>query len=156
MLRVLIVLMACIGVTTLMANERPFGQNSIMSESRIAERVIRNGDVCLQGESCAGQKVVAPSAQDEQAEVVVATGPRSGDQIYASYCAGCHDTGAANAPKAGDAQVWNARLENRGSREALWKSAWTGLGAMPPKGLCMDCSEDEFSAAVAHILEVSR
>lgn len=134
------------------AGDKPFGERSLMSDSSIADRVERTGAVCLEGEACAGQ-VAKPM---EQEVVEVASGPRTGDAIYTSYCAGCHVSGAAGAPKVGDAAVWSARVDARGGEEELWASAWKGIGAMPPKGMCMDCSEDEFAGAVAFMLKESQ
>ena len=148
LIAVVVMMLASLGV----AQDKPFGERSIMSKSNIHERVSRNGVVCLAGEDCAGQ--VAQAAPEEPVEV--AAGPRAGDAIYNSYCAGCHVAGAAGAPKVGDVDAWAARLDARGGDEGLWKSAWRGIGAMPPKGMCMDCSEEEFESAVVYMVENSK
>lgn len=146
---VIVVILMSFGVQ---AVEKPFGERSLMSNSSIAERIERTGAVCLQGEDCAG-KVAKPVVKEV---VEVAAGPRAGDVVYNSFCAGCHVAGAAGAPKTGDVAAWSARLDARGSTEALSASAWKGLGAMPPKGMCMDCTEEEFNGAVAFMLESSQ
>jgi cytochrome c5 len=52
----------------------------------------------------------------------------SGDKVYKAQCAACHDSGAAGAPKFGDAAAWAPRIKN--GFETLWQSALKGKGAM--------------------------
>jgi|GEM_PF-361630 len=156
MFKVLSTMLVCLGlVGVAQAVDKPFGERSVMSESSIAERVHRAGEVCKTGEECAG-KIVKTDDAAPMEEEVLASGPRTGDVIYTSYCAGCHASGAAGSPKFGDAAAWDARLKKNGSEEALWQSAWSGIGIMPAKGMCMDCSEEEFAGAVAHIVNNSQ
>jgi len=72
----------------------------------------------------------------------------SGEQVYNKSCQNCHATGAAGAPKLGDATIWNKRIEK--GIEALYISAINGVPstAMMPKGTCGTCSDDELKAAV--------
>ena len=67
--------------------------------------------------------------------------PKSGEQVYNGSCMACHATGAAGAPKLGDAAAWAPRIAN--GMDSLMTNATKGLNAMPPKGLCMSCSADE-------------
>ncbi len=67
-------------------------------------------------------------------------------EIYEKTCKACHDIGAAGAPKTGDAEAWKPRLEK--GEEALLKSVANGLNAMPPKGMCYDCTTDEYKALI--------
>ena len=113
------------------------------TKESLEDRIKPVGDVCMAGDPCAAAVVVA-SAE-----------PRSGEVVYSTKCFTCHATGAAGAPKLGDAADWSARLAERGE-EALYTNAWAGYKAMPAKGLCMDCSEDEIKAAVDHILVNSK
>ena len=83
------------------------------------------------------------------AAAAAAAEPRTGDAVYNGACMACHTTGAAGAPKFGDKAAWDARGK---TVEAYTQSVWNGLGAMPAKGMCMDCSQDEIRAAVEHIL----
>ena len=53
-------------------------------------------------------------------------------EIYEKTCKVCHETGAANAPKRGDAAAWKPRLEK--GTDTLMASINNGLNAMPPKG----------------------
>ncbi len=65
---------------------------------------------------------------------------------YNKSCAVCHASGAANAPKTGDAEAWAPRLEK--GTEALVQSVHNGLNAMPPKGMCFDCSDEDYAALI--------
>ena len=77
-------------------------------------------------------------------------GSRSGEEIYNSKCTACHATGAAGAPKTGVADDWADRIAK--GVDTLYTSAISGLNGMPPKGLCMDCSDEEMKAAVDYML----
>ncbi|MBN7797095.1 c-type cytochrome [Parahaliea mediterranea] len=65
---------------------------------------------------------------------------------YNKSCAVCHNTGAANAPKTHDVEAWKPRLDK--GVDALVQSVNSGLNAMPPKGMCFDCSDDEYKALI--------
>jgi cytochrome c5 len=86
-------------------------------------------------------------------EPVVAkpTGPRTGEQVYQSSCFACHGTGALDAPKKGDAAGWKPRLAQ--GMETLHKHAIDGIRAMPPRGTCGDCSDDEILLAIKFMTE---
>lgn len=94
------------------------------------------------GEVNVGAVAAAPAAS---------AGPRSGDQIYNSACLACHSTGVAGAPKVGDKAAWGPRAKK--GIDGLLKNAIHGLNAMPPKGTCADCSDDELKAAIEHMLK---
>ena len=68
------------------------------------------------------------------------------DAKYDKACKLCHDSGLMGAPKTGDAAAWAPRLEK--GNEALMKSVKEGFNAMPPKGACMDCSDEEFQQLI--------
>jgi cytochrome c5 len=65
---------------------------------------------------------------------------------YSKSCGACHASGAAGAPKKGDKAAWAARLKK--GEAALVKSVKNGYNAMPPKGLCMDCSDADYKALI--------
>lgn len=99
---------------------------------KIAERIKPVGTVCV-GAECGGA-AVAPAE------------PRSGKEVYQSACTACHGMGVLGAPKTGDTAAWDARLAK--GLDATLKNALNGLNAMPPKGNCMNCSDDEILAAI--------
>lgn len=68
-------------------------------------------------------------------EIRDASGPavlRTGEQVYQAQCAACHGSGAAGAPKLGDAAAWGARVAT--GYDALLTSALKGKGAMAAQG----------------------
>lgn len=67
---------------------------------------------------------------------------------YDKSCAFCHASGAAGAPKVGDAAAWKPRLAK--GQDALLKSVKNGLNAMPAKGMCNDCTDAEFKALIQY------
>lgn len=82
---------------------------------------------------------------------VASSGPRSGADIYNKSCVACHGVGVLGAPKLQDAADWAPRLEK--GFDTVWKNAINGIGGMPPKGTCGDCSDDELKAALEYMTE---
>lgn len=80
----------------------------------------------------------------------------AGEAVYKRACAGCHMTGAAGAPRVGDASAWQPRIA-KGSA-ALVQSAITGVPgtAMMARGTCGTCSDDDIRAAVEYMIAQSR
>lgn len=68
---------------------------------------------------------------------------------YNRSCIACHAAGAAGAPRSFQVNAWAPRLEK--GMPALLQSVEKGLNAMPPKGLCMDCSVDEVQALITYM-----
>ena len=57
---------------------------------------------------------------------------KSGEEVYKAQCSACHATGAAGAPKFGDAAAWAPRIKT--GFDALMNSALKGKGAMGAQG----------------------
>jgi cytochrome c5 len=74
-----------------------------------------------------------------------------GQKIYDTTCHACHAAGVAGAPKLGDKAAWAPRIAK--GPDALLSSVKNGLNAMPPKGTCMACSDDELRAAMLYMVE---
>jgi len=74
----------------------------------------------------------------------------NGKAIFEKSCAACHTTGAAGAPKIGDAAAWGPRIKS--GPNALYASAIKGKGTMPPKGGNTSLSDAEVQAAVNYII----
>lgn len=68
---------------------------------------------------------------------------------YNQSCMACHAAGVAGAPKSFDAAAWAPRLKT--GMDTLVASVKNGKGAMPPKGLCMDCSDDQFKQLITYM-----
>ena len=111
-------------------------QTQDMSDDAIKARIQPVGNVHI-----AGAK--APGSAD--------AGPRSGADIYAKSCVACHTSGVLGAPKLQDAADWAPRLEK--GFDVVWQNAIKGINAMPPKGTCSSCSDDDIKAAVEHMIE---
>ena len=94
---------------------------------------------------------VAGSIEDQ----IVAGGgsDRGAEEVYNAACMACHMTGAAGAPILGDTSAWSARITQ--SVETLYDHAINGIGAMPAKGGCMSCSDNEVKAVVDFMIEKS-
>jgi cytochrome c5 len=74
----------------------------------------------------------------------------AGEDRYKSSCSVCHDTGVGGAPKFRNKDDWKARMAL--GIDGLLQSAIKGKGAMPPKGTCMQCSDEELKLAIQHML----
>ena len=81
------------------------------------------------------------------------TADKSPDQLYQGACLACHSTGAAGAPKIGDAAAWTARLAK--GLDSLVTSAINGIGAMPPRG-GSQYNDDQVRATVEYLLSESK
>ena len=80
------------------------------------------------------------------AGAATAEGTRDTTELYNRACMACHASGAAGAPKTGDTAAWAPRLEK--GMDVLIASAKNGLNAMPPRAMCMDCTDDEYKALI--------
>lgn len=78
------------------------------------------------------------------------TGPRDGATVYGTFCIACHSSGVSGAPKTGDAADWAPRIAQ--GKDILKDHAINGFNAMPAKGSCMDCSDDEIVDAIEHMI----
>ncbi len=115
--------------------------------AEIEARIAPVGEVCLKGDaSCAGAAPAAPA--------VAAT--RSGKEVYDTVCFACHATGAAGAPKFGDAADWSARLAK--GMDAMHQSALHGVPGtgMMAKGGCASCTDEEVIAASDYMIDNSK
>jgi len=108
----------------------------------IEARIKPVGEACIEGDSSCGMAVVA------------STGTRTGEEIYNSSCMACHGTGVPGAPQLGDAAQWSARVSK--GMAVVYSNAINGVNAMPPKGTCMSCSDDEINATVDYMVENSQ
>ena len=77
-----------------------------------------------------------------------------GKTTYDTKCGVCHATGVAGAPKFGDKAAWEPRIAT--GMDAMLAIAISGKGAMPPKGTCMDCSDDDLKAAIQYMVDAAK
>jgi len=121
---------------------------SDFDRDQIQQRISPVGQVRVQEPPLpAGGQVPAPEVKQEEPKV-------AGQDTYEKYCMVCHGTGVAGAPKFRVEEDWKARLAKQ-DIASLTATAITGLNAMPPKGTCADCSDEEIKAAVQYMVPQS-
>ena len=131
-------------LSVLVASVAMAGIFSVQAEDSTAVNTAPVGQTCLQGPPCASAAAASAGG-----------GAKTGEQVYNTACTSCHSTGAAGAPKVGDAAAWKPRLDAKG-KDGLYKSAVGGFNGMPAKGLCFACSDDELKGAVDYMLDKSK
>nr|WP_235659293.1 c-type cytochrome [Legionella maceachernii] len=121
---------------------------SAADRQQIEDRIRPIGQIHL-----ASQSTLASSgtAQDEAKAKVTET---SGQTVYEQYCSTCHRDGVAGAPKFRDSADWQSRLDKK-TLDELVASAMKGLNAMPMKGTCMQCNDEEIKNAIQYMLPQS-
>ncbi|MCC2667069.1 MAG: Cytochrome c5 [Gammaproteobacteria bacterium] len=80
--------------------------------------------------------------------------PEAGKKIFKEYCASCHAPVPiipVNAPKIDDKIAWKIRYKKGIS--LLLKRTIEGVGAMPARGGCFECSDAQLQAAMYYILQ---
>jgi cytochrome c5 len=116
-------------------------------DQQIAERLAPVGTVCLAGETCATGAATA-------AAPVAATGAAAAFDVsaaYEQYCAMCHNTGMAGAPMRTPVDHWQARLADVGINTIV-TNAINGINAMPARGMCMNCSDENIGELVNYLM----
>ena len=68
------------------------------------------------------------------------------EALYNRTCAACHAGQLPQAPQAGDRAAWEPRLAQ--GMEILVGHVTQGFKAMPPRGLCMDCSAEDYHSLI--------
>ncbi len=91
---------------------------------------------------------IAPVGHVEVKDANDAAAMKTGEQVFQAQCSACHATGAAGAPKFGDAAAWGPRIKS--GFDALVLSALKGKGNMGPQG-GGDFSDFEISRAVVYM-----
>jgi cytochrome c5 len=110
------------------------------SAEQVRERTAPVGQVCRAGMGCGGVAATAGPG-----------GTMSGQQIYDQYCFVCHATGVTEAPRFANAEDWETRVTK--GMDTLLETTLSGMNAMPAKGTCMACSEDELQAAIDYMVD---
>lgn len=123
-------------------------------DQQIAERLAPVGSVCLAGDACAtgGSSSAGSSAAPAMAQA--ASAEFSASATYEQYCAMCHNTGMANAPRRDDAAHWTARIAEVGLA-TITTNAITGINAMPARGMCATCTDEQIGEIVEYLSGVT-
>jgi cytochrome c5 len=106
------------------------------------------------GFKVAGGDAAPAAAPAAAAPAAASADAGKGKQVFDSACMACHATGAAGAPKVGDKAAWAPRIAQ--GMDTLFNNAINGIRAMPPKGTCMACSDDDLKAAVSYMVGESK
>lgn len=75
-------------------------------------------------------------------------------QIYNTYCIACHVNGVAGAPRIGHAEEWQPRIDK--GIDTLLANAIKGFNAMPPRGICSNCSDEELRHTILYMIDQSQ
>ncbi len=119
----------------------PLGERSLFASNNVIQRIRLAGSVCLEGQPCAEEVAVAAAPAASEGAVA-----RSGEEVYNAACMACHSAGVMGAPVMGDKSQWSARITQ--GKETLYQHSINGFNAMPAKGGCASCSDDDIKAAV--------
>ena len=101
------------------------------------------------------QKAPSPpgSADLRVAELAVPDEPQLA-QKYARACQTCHSSRASTAPLTGFVPDWQVRLQQ--GLPTLVTHAREGYKAMPPRGYCNDCSDQDLEALIVFMSSTQR
>ncbi len=77
----------------------------------------------------------------------------AGEAVFTANCAACHATGAAGAPKVGEASQWGPRVAQGAA--TLFKHAMEGFKAMPARGGNPELDDVEIQRAVVYMANKS-
>ena len=115
-------------------------------EEEAAAAAVATEDAPVDEEAIEEASAGEEAAGDEPAHAGI-----DGEAVYNQACMACHMTGAAGAPRRGEAGEWEGRIDQ--DIETLYDHAINGFNAMPPKGGNMGLSDDEVRAAVDFLVE---
>ena len=119
---------------------------------QIEKRIKPYGQVRVEGEASVTK--TEPEKQKTAGKEAAEELPLSAETIYTRYCAACHRTGLAGAPIFRNAEQWKSRLDKK-SLEELTATAVKGINAMPAKGTCNQCSEEDIRRSIEYMLPQS-
>ena len=109
-------------------------------------RIKKIGDICVEGADCA--------LKTGSVQVLASVGSNV-ESNFNKSCATCHNTGVAGAPMFADLAAWAPRLEK--GFEALYANTINGLPpAMPQRGMCFSCSDEDLRNLVDYMVDAAR
>lgn len=65
-------------------------------------------------------------------------------ELHELYCKSCHTTESSGAPQTHNVKVWTERIEDK-ALSGLVESSITGIGNMPPQGMCNECTAEDLT-----------
>lgn len=112
-------------------------------EDEIRARTAPIAEVCVDGQDCGNiTTAAAPKAASSE--------PRSGEEVFGAVCKACHGSGVAGAPVFGNKDEWAPRVKQ--GIDTLVSHALNGYNAMPAKGGCSSCPDEEIKNAVEYMV----
>ena len=91
---------------------------------------------------------------DEPLQLAQLTADFNAETTYMMSCFACHSSGAGGAPKMDDPADWSARMEK--GMEGVMANVINGVNAMPAKGLCFNCTNEDLQALVDYMYSLSQ
>jgi cytochrome c5 len=83
--------------------------------------------------------------------------PRAGEKVFKEFCSACHakePTIDVHAPLVSDTKTWQYRAKM--GMPTLLKITINGKGAMPARGGCFECSDDQLRQTIQYILDQAK
>lgn len=130
----------CVGVPSLSFALCTAHVSESMTPDAIVSRIKPIGQVEAEGAPPPGSQPAA----------AVELSANAGEERYKSTCSVCHETGVGGAPKFRNQADWKERMTV--GIDGMLKIAIEGKGAMPPKGTCMQCSDQELKMTIEYML----
>ncbi len=85
-----------------------------------------------------------------------AVAAEDGKAVFEDVCTSCHTGGfkgwITGAPDIDDAEEWAEALEK--SLAELTEGTINGVGDMPARGKCKECSDEQLGAATEHLVKL--
>ncbi|MEM6413455.1 MAG: PQQ-dependent sugar dehydrogenase [Pseudomonadota bacterium] len=132
---------------------RALSETPILAEINGRIRDIKtadDGSVWILSQKGSLFRLYKPEGVDQTTLTGIA-GMRSGTQVYNTVCSSCHSQNAPGVPNIDDPDAWTDRLSK--GKNALYTNTINGIGSMPSKGYCEDCTDAELKAAVDYMIE---
>lgn len=141
-------------------SEQPPAANKVKSSQADTAMPATKDEAVIPAEPAAAKEddattqAVAPVSQPTT--VAESAPAMTGEDVYKKYCFVCHQSGVANAPKLGDKAAWAPRIAK--GHDKLMQSAINGIPgtAMPPKGNCRSCSDEELGNSINYMTSQSQ
>ena len=118
-----------------------------MMQSKVVKAVALTGALVFAGSLSADNS-------GEPLQLAQLTDGFDAQATYMQSCFACHNSGAGGAPKLDDPADWSTRMEK--GMEAMMANVINGVNAMPAKGLCFNCTDDDLQAIVQYMFDSSQ
>ncbi len=123
---------------------------------KVHSKVVAVSLVVALAAACSDEAEAPGATASAGGDPTIAQAPAAidGKKIYGEFCFSCHTPGLSGAPKLGDVEGWAPRIAK--GPALLLQTTIDGIApAMPPRGLCMSCTDEELEAAIAYMIAES-